>query len=371
MDDSSLIGFIEQISGEVQLRVEENLGDGYVRLRIAEAERRQAKHDIRHVEDIVIEMLRNARDAHAGSVYIASAKEEHNRRLTFIDDGDGIPEHMHALVFDPRVTSKLDTLVMDNWGVHGRGMALYSIKSNVKEAHVCESQPGAGTSITVLVNTEELPERSDQSTLPALEKDEQGVIHVARGPHNIARNAIEFVLAQRASSSSQGGSSGAGRNFSIYMGSPSEVVATLLDNGQRHIPKETLLFCSDPSTLPICDRLAIAGDAAELVDASARLGLHISERTAHRVISGQIPPLRPLLDLVLPRRVAVAVRSIDLTKDTRGLKLSKDDIQTFSRALESAFEPLAKQYYLSLTKEPKISVKGDTITVRFPFEKEL
>ena len=62
---TDLISFIATMSGEGSLRVEENLGDGFVRLRVAEAERRQAKHDIRHVEDIVVEMLRTARDAGA------------------------------------------------------------------------------------------------------------------------------------------------------------------------------------------------------------------------------------------------------------------------------------------------------------------
>ena len=57
-DANELISFIASMSGEGNLRVEENLGEGYVRLRVSEAERRQAKHDIQHVEDIVIEMLR-------------------------------------------------------------------------------------------------------------------------------------------------------------------------------------------------------------------------------------------------------------------------------------------------------------------------
>ena len=70
-DANELISFIASMSGEGNLRVEENLGEGYVRLRVSEAERRQAKHDIQHVEDIVIEMLRNARDAGADKVYLA------------------------------------------------------------------------------------------------------------------------------------------------------------------------------------------------------------------------------------------------------------------------------------------------------------
>ncbi len=70
-ESSELISFIASMTGESNLRVEENLGEGYVRLRVSEAERRQAKHDIQHVEDIVIEALRNARDAGARSIYLA------------------------------------------------------------------------------------------------------------------------------------------------------------------------------------------------------------------------------------------------------------------------------------------------------------
>lgn len=48
---------------------------------------RQAKHDIQHVEDIVIEMLRNARDAGADKVYLATTKEDGVRTLVFLDNG--------------------------------------------------------------------------------------------------------------------------------------------------------------------------------------------------------------------------------------------------------------------------------------------
>ena len=71
MTDQSLTSFIEEVCGDSHLRVEDDLGDGFVRLRIAEAERRQARHDIRSTEDIVIEMLRNARDAGARSIFVS------------------------------------------------------------------------------------------------------------------------------------------------------------------------------------------------------------------------------------------------------------------------------------------------------------
>ena len=63
--DSSLENFIQDISGDQYFRVEDDLGNGFVRLKAAEAQRRQAKQDIRSTEDIIIELLRNSRDAHA------------------------------------------------------------------------------------------------------------------------------------------------------------------------------------------------------------------------------------------------------------------------------------------------------------------
>ena len=91
---TDLTGFVASMGGERALRVEESLGAGYVRLRVAEAERRQAKHDIRSVEDIVIELLRNSRDAGARHIYVATSKEGALRTITILDDGQGIPKDM-------------------------------------------------------------------------------------------------------------------------------------------------------------------------------------------------------------------------------------------------------------------------------------
>jgi hypothetical protein len=355
MADERLIDFIEQVSGGTHLRVEENLGNGFVRLRSEEAERRQAKHDIRQVEDIVVEMLRNARDAKADAVYIATTREGESRTLTVIDDGEGIPTDLHERVFEPRVTSKLETMLEDEWGIHGRGMALFSIKSNVARARVASSGIGLGSALVIEIDTSVLPEKTDQSTFPTVERDEDGKLSVTRGPHNIVRSALEFALAYR-------------RVLDVYLGSPSAIAATLLEQGQKRLSNDDLLFCDDVSTLPISQQLAASADAADFMTNSARIGLDISERTAHRILSDQIAPLVSLGDLAKgeqSRRSAA-----DLMKDNRGLKLAKEDVEAFSRQMERAFEMLAERYYLSLTDVPRVKVKGDTITVHFPIEKE-
>jgi anti-sigma regulatory factor (Ser/Thr protein kinase) len=356
-DDAALLDFLEEVSGEVQARVEEHLGSGFVRLRSSEAERRQALHDIRSVEDIVIELLRNARDAGASNIYIATTRDGNDRLLTVIDDGAGIPPEMTERVFEPRVTSKLDTMVSDDWGIHGRGMALYSIRMNTAVARVAQSAPGLGSALEVRTDTNALPEKADQSSLPVVEKDESGQLYIARGPHNIARTAVAFALAHRFS-------------LTVYLGSPSEIAATLLEVGSKALTSEELLLRRDPQKLPLFERLALSNDAAALEQSSAELGLPISERTAHRILSGRIAALAPLLDSVLPRRLSAHVAP-DLLRDNRGLKLAEEDLQAFSRDLEKIFEPLAERYYLSLRDVPRVRVKGDRITVRFDIEKEL
>ncbi|MHB8895234.1 MAG: ATP-binding protein, partial [Candidatus Geothermincolia bacterium] len=124
--ERDVIDFVSRVTDAARLRIEENLPFGFVRLKVAEAERRQAQHDIRSVEDIVTELVRNSRDAGAKRVMVAFQKEQGRyRKLTVIDDGRGIPVEMHDLVFEPRVTSKSEDFEEDRFGVHGRGMALF------------------------------------------------------------------------------------------------------------------------------------------------------------------------------------------------------------------------------------------------------
>lgn len=357
MFDSDLADFISSVSGDDQLAVEENLGDGFVRLRTAEAERRQAKHDIRSVEDIVIEMLRNARDAHAHSIYVSTVRDENEKRLVFIDDGDGVPDHMREAIFEPRVTSKLETMVMDQWGVHGRGMALYSIKSNSLSSRVVASGVGLGTSFEVVVDLNELSEKADQSSLPRLERDEDGEVTICRGPHNVMRTIVEFALDSK-------------DRVNVYYGTPTDILAALVDQGRKLLTDEQLLFCDDPDELPVVVRPALGSDALELVKIAQGIGLGISERTAHRILAGQIEPCKTLLSKIVPEKAAVQ-KNVDIYRDSRGLKVSREDLGQFSRSLESSFRDLAEKYYLDLKDHPKIRVGKDSISVKFEIEKEL
>ena len=358
-DVNELISFIASMSGEGNLRVEENLGEGFVRLRVSEAERRQAKHDIQHVEDIVVEMLRNARDAGAKNIYVATLKEEGVRTLLFLDDGSGVPEDMRERIFDARVTSKLETMKMDRWGVHGRGMALFSIRQNTDVAEVVTSALGRGSSFRVVVDTERLNERADQSTWPHAAKGEDGLFACVRGPHNIIRAVCDFACEEL-------------HGCDVYLGTPTEIAATLFTRASKNLDASQLLFVDDGSELAVTDRLGAAADAADFMEIAASLGIEISERTAHRILAGAIQPLRSVASRLLRERDSANSKTsaIDLARDRRGLKISSDDIAGFSRAMERDFAMLAERYYLTLQGAPRIRVTRDRVSVTFDIGKE-
>ncbi|MHB9003765.1 MAG: ATP-binding protein [Coriobacteriia bacterium] len=356
-DKDSLINLVSAVSGESFLKVEETFGDGYVRLRTSEAERRQAKHDIRTIEDVVVELLRNARDAHARQIFVATGRDGHARSILMLDDGVGIPSAMQERIFEPRVTSKLETMVIDRWGVHGRGMALFSVRSNVSTIRVVNSQMHRGSAIAVTADTTELAERADQSSWPTVERGEGGDVVVTRGPHNIVRRILEFACEHP--------------EVDVYFGSPVEIVTTLAALGEPSLNSADILFGDDIGRLPLWQRPAAAADASDLVEIAESIGLPISERTAHRIFGGELAPLEPAIALATcsdqdPQPQAEP----DIYKDRRGLKIHHSDLTEFQREVTAAFDRLAERYYLHLGGDPKVTVGRAGITVRFPVEKD-
>lgn len=361
MSEQSLTSFIEEVCGESHLRVEDDLGDGFVRLRSAEAERRQAKHDIRSTEDIVIEMLRNARDAHARSIFVALSREGTRRRICMIDDGDGIPLGMQKRVFDPRVTSKLDTMHIDKWGVHGRGMALYSITENASVAKVVASDSGMGSSLFVETDLTSLPEKTDQSSVPVFSINKDDTVLV-RGPRNINRMVGEFAFEHSES-------------LSVYCGSATDIAATLYEFGLATVSHSIRAF-SETEDLPIVKRLCTASDPASFTLIAQSIGLEMSERSARRIMDGTIQGLSAIADnLVIDSpetgKQNGGVSHKKLMRDARGLKIDSDDLEDFSRHIGRAFDELAKRYYLETAIDPEIRVTREGIQVFFPISKQL
>lgn len=358
MPDDSLIDFVSSVSGDDFLKVEESLGDGFVRLNVSEAERRQAKHDIRGAEDIIVELLRNSRDAHAQRIFVATTRESDHRIISVIDDGVGVPETLRDRIFEPRVTSKLDTMVMDRWGVHGRGMALYSIRTNAVEARITATGAHKGAALRVVADPARLPEKADQSTWPVTQKDETGTFHAVRGPHNLVRRTVEFALEHP--------------GLDVYLGSPTEVLATMVMLARFHVDEADLLFSEDHARMPVWLRPGTAAGAGDLAATAAALGLEISERSAHRVLAGEVAPLSTVFSVATGSAAELVKEPSgpDIYSDRRGLRIHEPDLAAFSAELEKAFDSLASRYYLNLKGAPRIVVGRSDIRVRFDVEKD-
>ena len=96
----------------------------------------------------------------------------------------------------------------------------------------------------------------------------------------------------------------------------------------------------------------------------------MSERTAHRILAGQIRPVRSVLSHLLHRKDASSDEEIDLIRDRRGLRLSSSDAEEFSRIMERSFDFIASRYYLHLASDPKVRVSKNRVTVTFDLDKD-
>lgn len=371
-EEQDLTAFIEEVCDEAPLRIEQDLGAGFVRLRTSEAEKRQAAQDIRSSEDIVIELLRNARDSHARHIFLAVQRDERTRTIVTIDDGDGIPEAMFEKIFESRVTSKLDTAHMDKWGMHGRGMALYSIITNAEEAYVRSSVVGEGSAIVVRTDLDALGERSDQSTFPHFERKDDGVLSM-RGPRNILRVATEFALECK-------------DEVEVYEGSPTEIAAALYAFGTATTTPTMRAFeKTDQAHIAPAKRLAYANDPDELAAAAASLGLTLSPRSARRIMNGEIVPPVPLYERLqtegvrglaplseAERKEKIAKRSRTQPADknavvtAHGLRLSATDKDDLAQGVKEAFSDVADAYFLEHEVEPDIFVRDGRLVVSIP-----
>ncbi len=227
-----------------------DLGSGFARLLGAEGLRRSPAR-IRCVEDALLELLRNSRDAGARGIYVASAlRSRRYRQLVVIDDGRGIPDTHRRLIFEPGVTTRHLTPVSyddarsaaEDGTLHGAGLSLYHIKNAATLAEVLSSS--APTSIKVVFDTRAFPEKSLQSN------DRSSKTNL---PATLAR------FARQASPQAP----------RLYHASPARVLARLL--------KDQIIQLDEPV------------DAGRLRQVAASLGLEVSLRTVQRVLAGEVP----------------------------------------------------------------------------------
>lgn len=365
------------------MRIEDDLGSGFVRLHKDEAEARQALQDIACVEDALIELLRNSRDAQAKHIYLATYKRDTIRTLVVIDDGLGIPQEFHERIFEARVTSKLNTMSFDTWGVHGRGMALFSIKYHAIKAAVLASVQGSGTAFLVQFDTSTLRERREQSALPELWRSQDGLVQV-RGPKNIYRMAAEFLLDSPAPPK-------------LYVGSPTEIAATLLAHARMHMQLHNE-DVSGKNTL--ASRLVKASSPAEFALAAHALGLEMSNRSARRILDGaivQIPDFASYLSThcmheqksELPSdsssskqiiykettscatdedgaQVLGSCTNSSIQRRTVKLSLSTSNQEELERVLKEALNPLFEAYYLERDVIFQFTSKQGSLHIEIP-----
>jgi anti-sigma regulatory factor (Ser/Thr protein kinase) len=334
-----LLAFVRRFADHDTFTVEEDLGNGYVRLKITEAERRQAMQDIRCVEDVVKELVRNARDAGATRIYVTFQKEKSRwRNITVLDNGNGIPEAMHRRIFEARVTSKVQDVVEDHFGVHGRGMALFSIKQVADDVRLVSSQENRGTIIQARIDTSKLPEKKDQSTFPKLEIDETGMTCIAGGPHNVPRVLTEFTL-------SSGG-------LHVFLGSNAEILATLYQHSLEL--RRSWAAGEDGIDRPLWFELGNIKEGRILHGfCSQEMGLSVSERNAFRILEFEINPLMSIDELLGEGVAVLPAKRSDLHRqphtewsDHLARRLSQDDVCLICDSIQNAFVDIGRRYYL-------------------------
>jgi anti-sigma regulatory factor (Ser/Thr protein kinase) len=353
--DDSLLGFVKEFSDQATITVEEELGHGYVRLKVTEAERRQALQDIRCVEDVVKEIVRNSRDAGAGAIYVSFQKEKGRwRNITVLDDGAGIPQELHRKIFEARVTSKVRDVVEDRFGIHGRGMALYSIKQVADDVRLVNSAEGRGTIIQARIDTEKVPEKKNQSLFPELEVDENGVLSPASGPNNVPRVLTEFILNDNSTS--------------LFLGSNAEILATLYSHSMEL--RKQWATGKGNARKPLWFDLAQFKEGRKLHQFSLeQLGLHVSERNAFRIIEREVQPLISVNELMKDRHFSRPVKRADLHRqpktgwsDNLARRMDQDDMAAICSQLQEIVKTIAEKYHIEV-EEPSIKRRKNSLII--------
>lgn len=354
-DNDDLLDFVKSLADQETIAVEEDLGHGYVRLRVTEAERRQALQDIRSVEDVVKELVRNARDAGADHIYVSFQKEKGRwRNLCVLDNGRGIPPELHRKIFEARVTSKVKDVVEDYFGVHGRGMALFSIKQVVEEVRLVNSEVGRGTVIQARIDTLRVPERKDQSTFPRLEFNEEGTLEVVGGPRNVPRVLTEFILNAKGTE--------------IYLGSNAEILSTLYHHSSAL--RKSWAGGKRDTGHPLWFELGGIREGKALQRfAQEQLGLTVSERNAFRVLEYEIPPLISINELLSRGGGDPCIRRADLHRPTRidwgdqlARRLTPQDLKLLGKKLSEVFQEIGNRCWLT-AEYPVIKRRKDRLII--------
>jgi hypothetical protein len=358
-NSSDIKRFLSELKIKDSLNIEEDLGDGYVKLKISEAERRQALQDINCVEDIIVELLRNSRDAGSKNIFIGTKKiEDKRRKIYFIDDGNGIPPNLQKLIFESRVTSKLENGVKDPYGFHGRGMALFSIKLNVDDISIVFSDKSKGASFYIDIDLLKIPEKKDQSVVPQIIKTD-GDLSIIGGVNNIIKTIIEFQLQNK--------------DINFFYGSPTQILATMRevlrkDKKYDSYPKfdrwEKLKNFIGKNKIKITE-IPVLTDNYNLMDIISKniFNMDISQRGIQRIIYNEIKALEPLkidLDSNLREQVnSLSEDEVDSKPDKKLMlydesrlasRFKDEEIRCIIKTLEDKIKELGEKYFITTGK---------------------
>lgn len=225
-----------------------DLGGGFARLGGPESHRR-APSRIDSVEAVLRELVRNARDAGAQNVFVASTlRARRYRTLVVIDDGRGVPEPYADLIFEPGVTSRhLDPVAtVPGEPPHGSGLSLYHIREAAVEARLVS--PSSPTSFSVTLDTTHLSERSLQS-------------ESRPSRANLIATLRSFLLHAP--------------YLHLHYGTPSAILASLLQNRIIQTGRD-----------------GKDGKTTKVLEEARSLGLRVSLRTVQRIMRGEVEPAR-------------------------------------------------------------------------------
>lgn len=294
-----------------------DLGHGFARLTGLEGARRGPSR-VSAVEDALLELLRNSRDAGAKNVYVASTLGRRRfRTLTVLDDGEGIPEPYMDLVFEPGVTTRHLSPVHEpvfpegaaHGSPHGAGLALYHIRNAALEAAVLSAS--SPTAISVTFDTHSLPERALQS-----------------GSRPSKTNLLATVEAFAR----------ANKPLTLHYASPARILAILLNN---HIIQSNA--------------------SAEEIKVRARdLGLGVSLRTVQRILRGDIPGV-PAVGEVAARERGIPDRRDSENSETGGPVLPLEEAER--EEIAAILRRVARAGYLELA-ELEVEARPGEVYVR-------
>jgi len=364
-----LNNFLSELKIKDSINIEEDLGDGYVRLKISEAERRQALQDINCVEDIIVELLRNSRDAGSTNVFIGTKKiEDKRRKIYFIDDGRGIPPDLQNIIFQSRVTSKLENGKKDPYGFHGRGMALFSIKLNVDEIKIVFSDRFKGASMYLDVDLSKIAEKKDQSAMPQIIKMD-GDLNIIGGVNNIIKTIIEFQLQNR--------------DINFYYGSPTQILSTMRsiikeNNTYKGYPKfdrwEKLIKFINKNNIKVTE-IPVLTDNYNLMEKISKniFNMDISQRGIQRIIYNEISELKPLkieagnnindrLDNIGDNKQSGKEKKLKLHDELKLAGRFKDgEIKSIIEAAEKKVRELGNKYFITTGSNTECKKINNTI----------